>query len=275
MATPDINTKKPRFKQKRASPPTLQALIKVIKKLRSPQGCPWDKEQTITSLTSHVIEEAYELADAMATENYPALQEELGDVLLHVVMLATMAEEQEKFRLSQVIQDITQKMILRHPHVFGNTRVSSVQEVWQNWDKIKQKEKNQSTLASIPKHLPALMQAHLIQKRAARCGFDWPDLNGPLEKIAEEIKETIEEYEKPAVDRKQLTLEFGDILFSLVNLARKMGIDPEEALRLSNKKFSTRFQKMEFMAQKNKTELSGLTSSELELLWQKVKNESA
>lgn len=249
-------------------------LIAVIKALRGPQGCPWDKEQTFQSLTPYIIEEAYELIDAMeAAEKgqFSSLKEELGDVLLHVVMLAAMAQEKEQFEFDHVAQTITEKMIRRHPHVFSDTKVNSVDEVWKNWDAIKKTEHNHPILASVPKHLPALMRAYKIQKKAAKQGFDWPSLEGPLEKLDEEVKEIKAELSSPTVNTSRLEEEFGDFLFSAVNVARKLGIDPEKALTISNEKFIKRFNHMEKTITAQHSDWAEKSLEELNELWEKAK----
>lgn len=252
----------------------VQELLNIIKTLRSPNGCPWDKEQTFQSLTPYIIEEAYELVDAMEatqTGHYDNLKEELGDVLLHVVMLAAMAEENQAFDFSAVAKTISEKMIRRHPHVFSDTKVNSVDDVWKNWDAIKKTEHNQPLLASIPKHLPSLMRAYKIQKKAAKQGFDWPDTQGPFDKIQEEIQEIKAVIASPIPNTDDLTEEMGDLLFSVVNLSRKLGIDPEKALTLCNEKFIKRFNYIEKSIQDENRDWADKTPEELDALWEKAK----
>lgn len=247
-----------------------EKLIKIVKALRAPNGCPWDKEQTFKTLTPHIIEEAYELVDAIESDSFDHLKEELGDVLLHVVMLSNMAEEQSKFDIYDVAETVTKKMIHRHPHVFGNTTLKSVDDVWKNWEKIKQNEnKNKSIMASIPNQLPALLHAYKIQKKASRLGFDWPDFEGPIEKIKEEIDELEAEIKVNNIEK--IKNEAGDLLFSLVNILRKCDINPEEALQSTNKTFKSRFQKMEESAKKNKQHFSELPLDQKEQLWNQAK----
>lgn len=241
-------------------------LIDIVKQLRGPNGCPWDKEQTYASLCPHVIEEAYELVEALSQNNPENLKEELGDVLLHVVMLSCMAEETNAFTPHDVAQTVADKMISRHPHVFGDVKVHSVDDVWQNWEKIKTQEKPQGAMASVPNSLPALLQATKIQKRASRLGFDWPDENGPLEKIQEELKEF-----QTADSEANREEEAGDILFAVVNYLRKKDINPEEALRKSNLKFIERFTKMESFLQNQAESFQKKSLDELESLWQRAK----
>jgi tetrapyrrole methylase family protein/MazG family protein len=246
-------------------------LVSIVKKLRGPQGCPWDKEQTYASLTKYIIEEAYELVDAIKKQSFLLLKEELGDVLLHVVMLSGMAAEEGHFTIKEVIEEVSTKMIRRHPHVFADTKLKTAQEVCVNWEKIKDKEKEIGLLDSIPQYFPALMRADKVQQKAAKVGFDWPDIQGPLEKCLEEVQELKTCYEKTPANKEELTVEFGDILFSLVNLARKMDLDPEAALQMSNEKFITRFQQMEALIKAKGLTMSALSINELEDYWQQVK----
>lgn len=251
----------------------IQRLDEIVKRLRAPDGCPWDKEQTFQSLTPHIIEEAYELVTAMESGNKSDLQEELGDVLLHVVMLSSMAEEEKAFTLNEVARDVSDKMIRRHPHVFGDGEAKTVDDVWKNWDAIKKQEKqNQGPFESIPKQLPALLQAYKLQKKAARLGFDFPTEEGALEKVQEETQELLYELRENPADLAKCEAEFGDLLFSLINIARKLGLNPEEALRHTNEKFRYRFTKMDDMAQNKGAALTDLSLEELDSLWTQSKN---
>ncbi len=254
----------------------IQKLHEIVLQLRAPNGCPWDREQTFESLTPHIIEEAYELVDAIKSGNKTDIREELGDVLLHVVMLSAMAEETNDFNLDEVADHVGEKMIRRHPHVFGDTQVNSVDEVWENWEKIKATEKEQNPLASIPKSLPALLKAAKIQKKAARMGFDWPDSTGPLEKIDEEMAEIktalADQSLSPSERQTQLTDELGDMLFTWVNICRKFDIDPETALNSANDKFSGRFLKVLEIAQSEKTELKNANLATLNRWWDSAKS---
>ena len=245
---------------------SFESLIATVKKLREPDGCPWDIEQTFESLCPHVIEEAYELVDALQKNDMAELKEELGDVLLHVVMLANMAEEQNAFSVYDVAQTINEKMITRHPHVFGDAKVDSVDDVWTNWESIKKKERTTGAMSTVPNALPALLQSQKIQKRASRLGFDWPDDEGPLEKIHEEIKEFQE-----ATTPEHREEEAGDILFAVVNYLRKNNIKPEDALRKSNQKFMKRFTKMETLLENKNDTFQDKSIEELEALWNAVK----
>jgi len=253
-------------------PNNFQKFIDIIKKLRAPDGCPWDKEQTFESLTPHIIEEAYELKEAMVGDSPDLLKEELGDVLLHVVMLANMAEEQKWFNISDVIEIVTEKMIRRHPHVFGDTKVNSVDDVWTNWEQIKSQEKSnvgKSILNSVPISLPALMEANKLQKKAARQGFDWDKIEDAMAKLDEEIQEMKEHINTP--NSEKLKDEAGDTLFALVNVFRKLGIDPEEALKNTNKKFKKRFQHIESEAEKDGKKLTEMSLEEMDTHWEAAK----
>lgn len=244
--------------------------LRIIKKLRSPQGCPWDRVQTHQSLKPYLIEETYEVLDAIDNGQAEILQDELGDLLLQIVLHAEIASEKKKFDIEAVINNISAKMIRRHPHVFAKTKVKDVKDVWHNWEKIKKTEKTQkSILDSIPAALPALYRATKVQKKAARVGFDWPDTKGVLAKIKEEIHEFEElktkKYSKKAQD------EFGDILFSLVNLARKLDLDAEDALRLATKKFEKRFKYVEQKVNNSAKDFKDYTLSELDKFWETAK----
>ena len=247
-----------------------EKLVSIIKALRAPDGCPWDKEQTFKTLTPHIIEEAYELVDAIESDDFSHIKEELGDVLLHVVMISNMAEEQSKFDIYDVAETVTNKMITRHPHVFGDTKVDSVDDAWKNWEAIKKTEKEtKSIMTSIPNQLPALLQAYKIQKKASRVGFDWPSFKGPIDKIKEEIDELEVEINANNIDK--IKNEAGDILFALVNILRKCDINPEEALQRTNKTFKNRFQHMEESAKNSKQTFSDLSLEQQEQLWDQAK----
>ena len=245
--------------------------IEIIRRLRAPDGCPWDKEQTFKTLTPHIIEEAYEVVHAIQEDSYEDLKEELGDMLLHVVMLSNMAEEENIFSITDVIAHVSEKMINRHPHVFGDKTADTVDEVWKNWEEIKKQEKSGSPLNSIPKHFPALMQAEKIQKKVARIGFDWPNVNGTIEKLEEEIHEVKQELLAPNTDREKLEEEVGDMLFALVNILRKMKLNPEEALSKANQKFIKRFNTAFSLSENNNQYFSELSLDEMNQLWEQAK----
>jgi len=250
-------------------------LITTIKKLRSPEGCPWDKEQTFESLTPFVIEEAYELVDAIHHQSFEHICNELGDVLLQVVLHSIIAEEQNRFTIIDVITQIREKMIRRHPHVFGDTQVNGVSDVWKNWEAIKKTEATSTDFAldSVPKSLPALFEATKLQKKASRLGFDWPDVKGPLEKVEEELSEMKAELHQTPISTEALKSEIGDLLFSIVNLCRKLSIQPEEALKQSNHKFRERFRFIETKAKETGKSVNELSLEQLDQYWETAKTE--
>ena len=246
----------------------LEKLIEVIAKLRAPDGCPWDREQTHKTLKPNMLEEAYEAVDAMESGDMKHLKEELGDVLLQVVLHAQIASEEGAFNIEDVAKGLREKLIHRHPHVFGNAKVTSATDVLNNWDKLKQEEKKHRTSAmdGISKSQSALMSAQKISKKAVKTGFEWPSEESLYECIYSEFEE-FKEAEKEQ-NREHMEEEFGDILFATVNLAHWNKIDAEQALLKANKKFMTRFRKMEELAQKPLTEY---TFEEFDELWKKAK----
>lgn len=250
-------------------------LLKTIETLRSPRGCPWDREQTHQSLKPYAIEEAHEVAEAVDSGRPERLMDELGDLLLQVVLHCQIGREEGTFTMEDVIGNLTAKMIRRHPHVFSDTAVSGTKEVLRNWEEIKKGEKakkdHTSVMDGIPLSLPGLYRASKIQKKAARVGFDWPDARGPLEKISEEIEEFSRELERD--DREAMIGEFGDILFSLVNLSRKLDFDAEDSLRMATAKFEKRFRVVEKRAEERGLDMNRSTLEELDLLWDEAKEE--
>jgi ATP diphosphatase len=246
-----------------SQPPTLADLAAIMARLRDPErGCPWDVEQDFASIAPYTIEEAYEVADAIARGDMPGLADELGDLLLQVVFHSRMAQEAGHFALADVVAGICAKMIRRHPHVFGDGAPSP------GWEAIKaaeraEREPDPSALAGVALALPALLRAEKLQKRAARTGFDWPDVTGVRAKIDEELAEVA-----AAPDAAAREEEVGDLLFAVVNLARHLGVDPETALRGANAKFERRFRAMEDRAG---TDFPALSLDEKEALWQAVK----
>ncbi len=258
----------------------LQQLIDVVAQLRSPEGgCPWDLAQTPQSLTPYVIEEAYEVVDAIRSGDKNAIAEELGDLLLQVVLQAQIASEQGQFTLTEVAQGITQKLIRRHPHVFGDVEVQGVEEVHQNWEQIKAAEKGETTaetqllsrkLSRYAGTLPPLMAGMKISQKAAAAGFEWDDVDGVWAKFQEELGEFQEALEQE--DKAQQQAELGDLLFTLINIARWYDLDPTDALQGTNQRFIQRLAKMEAIADRP---LSDYTLDELEHFWQQAKAQLA
>lgn len=254
----------------------LDPLVEVMKRLRAPDGCPWDNIQTNASLRRYLVEETYEVLEAIDEQDWGKVQEELGDVLLQVVFHATIAAENQLFDINDVIATITEKLIRRHPHIFGDTEVNSAREVTSNWEKIKQQERRAlgreyaSILDGVPKDLPALTQAEKTQAKAARVGFEWDDVSGAIAKVQEELDELAKAREKGNQDAIQE--EMGDVLFALVNVARYLGVDPEMALRASTKKFVNRFHYIEDVAEEEGLSLSVMGLDELDRLWDAAKS---
>ncbi|RPJ24602.1 MAG: nucleoside triphosphate pyrophosphohydrolase [Chloroflexi bacterium] len=250
---------------------SFESFAEIVAHLRAPNGCPWDREQTHESLRKHLLEESYEAISAIDSGDYIDMREEFGDLLLQVVLQSQIANEADQFNISQVIQGIYSKIIRRHPHVFGDLKLEDVDGVLVNWEKLKEKERKgkkeeKGLLDGVPLALPALSQAQEYQDRAARVGFDWPEIEGVLEKIAEEVEEV-----KRATNEKELAAEIGDLLFALVNLARWKKVDAESALRGTNMKFKMRFAYVEQGAKKQGRELSALSLDEMESFWQEAK----
>ena len=255
---------------------SIERLLAVMKKLRGPGGCPWDQEQTLESLKSGLIEEAYEVIDAIESGDCSNLEEELGDLLLQIVFQSQISEEDGHFEFSDVAEAITEKLERRHPHVFGEVQVSGTDEVLQNWDAIKKAEKQEgekpaSIVSGIPKHLPALQKAHQVQKRAARAGFDWNNIDDVFDKLHEEIEEV-----KDAISRNHeadIREELGDLLFSTVNVSRFLGHNPEELLNQNIKKFVRRFQSVEEQVHASGKNFKTFTLDELDVFWEEAKKE--
>ncbi len=250
---------------------SFEAFQEVVAHLRAPEGCPWDREQTHASLRRHLLEEAYEAVSAMDSGDFEAMREELGDLLLQIVLNAQIASEEGEFTSNGVIKSVHDKIVRRHPHVFGDVKLDGVRAVLTNWERLKEDERNGrpgegGLLDGVPEAMPALIQAQQFQERAARVGFDWPEIRGVLEKIVEEIDEV-----QHAEDEHQLAAELGDLFFALVNLARWKGIDAESALRATNTKFKSRFAFIERRVRQQSRRLSDLSLAELEALWQEAK----
>ena len=248
-----------------------ESFAEIVAHLRAPDGCPWDREQTHQSLRKHLLEESYEALAAIDSGDVDAMGEELGDLLLQIVLNAQIAHEEGDFNMTTVVNGIYDKIVRRHPHVFGEVEVDGVDGVLANWERLKEKERgkkkeNKGLLDGVPVILPALEQAQEYQDRAARVGFDWPEIEGVLAKIVEEIEEV-----KSAADQEQLANEIGDLLFALVNLARWKKVDAESALRGTNMKFKKRFGYVEQGAKGQSRSLSDLSLEEMDGLWNEAK----
>jgi len=251
----------------------IDRLVEIMQTLRGPGGCPWDAKQNHKSMVKGLIEEVYELVDAIEDDNAEEMVEELGDVLLHVVFQSIIGKEEERFSLETVADFLSEKLIYRHPHVFGSVDMSGEKEVIVNWERLKRRENGkqdrESILSGIPETLPALLYALKIQSAASRVGFDWDSPDGVVEKIREETGEL--EAAAREGDAEKLEDEIGDMIFTVVNLARMTGIDPESALRRTNRKFVKRFGAIEKAARKRDVSLSKMPMEEKERVWQETK----
>lgn len=246
-------------------------LLNILNDLRT--QCPWDREQTFESLRHLSIEEIHELSEAILDKNFEEIKKELGDILLHVVFYAKIADEQAQFDITEVINTLCDKLIRRHPHIYGNVEAKDAETVKQNWEEIKQKEQQNgvktSVLKGVPKGLPALIKAYRMQEKAALVGFDWEKPEQVWEKVTEELQELTEAVQqKNAIETEK---EFGDVLFALVNYARFIGVNPEDALEKTNKKFKFRFEYLEENAQKQNKELKNMTLEEMDVYWNEAK----
>jgi XTP/dITP diphosphohydrolase len=244
-------------------------LVTIMDELR--EKCPWDKKQTIETLRHLTIEETYELADAITEKDWKGIKEELGDLMLHIVFYAKLGAEKKEFTLEEVIHGICEKLIVRHPHIYGDVTVNNEEEVKQNWEKIKLKEGKKSILGGVPPSLPAMVKAIRLQEKSKTVGFEWENTAQVWDKVKEELQE-LEEAVKTG-DKDQMEDELGDVFFSLVNFARFLQVDAENALERTNKKFMTRFNGMEAAATQQNKLLHDMTLEELDLLWNKMKKE--
>lgn len=233
--------------------------------------CPWDARQTNESLRPNTIEEAFELADALASDDTPNIKKELGDVLLHIAFYSKIADEKGRFDIADVCNALCDKLIFRHPHVFGNVSVDSTEQVLENWEQLKLKEKggNKTVLAGVPSALPALIKANRIQEKARNVGFDWEEPNQVWDKVAEEIEEVKDEIARG--DKVRTAREFGDLLFAVVNAARLYGVDPENALEMTNRKFIRRFNYLEKTVREQGRDLREMTLAEMDAIWNEAK----
>lgn len=248
-------------------------LVAIIKVLRAPGGCPWDREQTHESIKKNFIEETYEVVEAINKQSTDMLREELGDVLLQIVLHSEMESENGNFSFDDVVNDIVQKLVVRHPHVFGEVVANNTAEALNSWDAVKLKTKGQKnqteSMLSVPRELPALMRAQKIQHKAAKIGFDWDNVGGAVDKLYEEIDELKTAMEQGK--RFDIEVEFGDVLFSCVNIARFIDVDSEEALTASTDKFMSRFSLVEQMASEQGIDMKSSSIEELDRLWDKAK----
>lgn len=233
------------------------------------EQCPWDKKQTIHTLRQMTIEETYELADAVSDENWAGIKEELGDLMLHILFYARIGREQQQFTLEEVLQQIAEKLINRHPHIYGDVKVNDAEEVKRNWEKLKIKEGKKSVLSGVPQSLPALIKALRIQEKAKQVGFEWDAKEQVFEKVEEELNELQEAVQNN--DPLAMEEELGDVLFSLVNYARFLQVDPDRALERTNKKFIQRFTDMETVAMEQGRDLKNMTLEEMDALWVQMK----
>ncbi|WP_394906174.1 nucleoside triphosphate pyrophosphohydrolase [uncultured Mesonia sp.] len=242
-------------------------LLDIMDDLR--EQCPWDKKQTLESLRHLTIEEVYELGDAILDNNLDELKKELGDVLLHIVFYAKIGSEKNSFDIADVAHAISDKLVARHPHIYGDVKVKNEEEVKQNWEKLKLKEGNKSVLSGVPKTLPALVKANRIQDKVAGVGFDWETPDQVFEKVKEELQEL--EDAKNNKLQKEIENELGDVFFSLVNYARFLNVNPENALERTNKKFIKRFGYIEDKAKENKKSLHQMSLDEMDVFWEEAK----
>ena len=246
---------------------SLERLRNIMDELR--EQCPWDKKQTIQTLRPQTLEEVYELTDAITDNDWNGLKEELGDVLLHIVFYSRIGEEQEKFTLDEVIEGVCNKLVARHPHIYSNVKVDDDEQVKQNWERIKMKEGKKSVLSGVPKSLPAIIKALRLQDKTKQVGFEWDDVAQVKEKVDEEIQEL---YSAVATGQQnKIEDEFGDVLFALVNYARYLDVDPENALERTNKKFIKRFSYIEAKAKEAGKDLQHMTLEEMDELWNQAK----
>ncbi|MDQ2863038.1 MAG: nucleoside triphosphate pyrophosphohydrolase [Bacteroidota bacterium] len=247
----------------------IDRLIDIMNELR--EKCPWDKKQTIHSLRQQTIEETFELADAITGKDWPNIKEELGDLLLHIVFYSKIAEEEKQFSLQEVIDDVCEKLIRRHPHIYGSVKVKDEEDVKRNWEQIKLSEGKKSILSGVPKSLPAMLKAMRLQEKAKQVGFEWETKEQVWEKIEEEKNELLEAVKEGDIDH--IEEEAGDLFFSVINYVRFLNVDAENALELTNKKFMKRFTGMEEIAAKKGHKLIDMTLQEMDAMWNEIKKQ--
>ena len=262
---------------------SMQQLLDVMRALRNPDsGCPWDLEQNFQSLIPYTLEEAYEVADAIERNNLDDIKSELGDLLFQIVFYSQLAEEQQAFDFNDVAQAISEKLTRRHPHVFAGANVKDAETQTKEWEKIKQQERKAraeqgsislSHLDDVSRTLPSLMRTEKLQKRAAKEGFDWPNIEGVVAKVYEELNEVRQELDADVQEKEKIEDEMGDLFFSCINLSRHAGVDAEQCLRKANLKFERRFRALEQIAKDKDLQINEMTTYELEGLWREVKKQ--
>jgi MazG family protein len=245
-------------------------LVKIMDELR--EKCPWDRKQTIQSLRQLTIEETFELADAITDEDWKGIREELGDLMLHILFYSKIGAEQERFTLEQVLEGIADKLVARHPHIYGDVKINDEEDVKRNWEKLKLKEGKKSVLEGVPKSLPATVKAMRLQEKAKQVGFEWDNKEQVWDKVEEEVRELQEAI--ALADPRKTEEEFGDLMFSLINYARFLQVDAENALELTNKKFIHRFTQMEEVATSQQTTLADMSLAEMDTIWNSVKKQN-
>ena len=255
------------MRSRKAQLQAFERLLDIMDELR--ENCPWDRKQTFETLRHLTIEETYELGDAILDNDLEEIKKELGDLLLHIVFYSKIGSEKNAFDIADVAQGISEKLIHRHPHIYGEIEVENAEEVEKNWESLKLKEGKKSVLEGVPKSLPALVKAFRIQDKVAGVGFDWDKAAAVLDKVKEELEELQKEVD--AADSDKMEAELGDVMFSLVNYARFLKINPENALERTNKKFIKRFRHVEFKAQALGKKINELTLAEMESFWQEAK----
>lgn len=245
-----------------------ERLLNIMDDLRA--GCPWDMKQTMESLRYLTIEEMYELSDAILDKDYQEIKGEIGDLMLHMVFYSKIADEQKQFDIADVLNAICDKLIHRHPHIYGDTKVENEEDVKKNWEQLKLKEGKKSVLQGVPNSLPAIVKANRIQEKVKGVGFDWDNQDQVWDKVQEELGELQDEVKK-GTSQEDLEAEFGDVLFSMINFARFIGVNPEDALEKTNRKFIKRFQYLESKAKENDQQLSDMTLAEMDVYWEEAK----
>ena len=249
----------------------IEELVEIVNRLRGPSGCPWDREQTNQSLIPYFVEEVYEVLESIDESNWDSLKEELGDILLHIIFQASIAEEDEKFKFIDIIKNVNNKLIDRHPHVFGNANADAAFHAKQNWEAAKHKEKGRkSRLDGVPTSLPSLIRGQRLQQKASYVGFDWDKIDRVWEKVNEEMLE-LKEAESIG-DKKHIEEEIGDLLFAIINLSRHFDVSAENALRQTNHKFIRRFKKVEETIKSTGKELDEVTLEEMDFIWNQIKH---